>query len=695
MKRNWVIVIVSVATAGLLLCRSHSAFAGADDTSSATASMDLAELSLEELMNVEVYSVSKKKQKLSDSAAAIYVLTQDDIKRSGATNIPEALRLVPGVEVAHIDSNNWAITIRGFNERFANKLLVLIDGRSVYTPLFAGVYWDVQDLFLEDVDRIEVIRGPGGTLWGANAVNGVINIITKEAANTQGVAAQVLVGNKLDYEGAARYGGKIGDVGHYRIYGKWFQRDNFETAPEPATGLAGGLNGGDGWRQGRAGFRADWQTSEADFFTAEGDIYQGTSDSRAGSASLDPPYLPPVYPAVERTDVAGGNLLTRWRHEFSEDNTTELQVYYDRTNRKSGDFREDRDTVDFEFQHNINLWRRHQIVWGLGYRISGDSLLKDFRYSWTPKSRSTDLYSGFVQDEISFLDDKLKLTIGTKLEHNSYTDWEVQPNIRALWRPADRHTLWASISRAVRTPSRSEEDIRLNTAVVPPNAFGPGNPPLPTVVSLFGNHGFDSEDLIAYEFGYRSQLHDTLSIDLTAYYNDYDHLRTISPDGSPFLEGTHLVQPFLATNFMNGETYGVEVAVDWSPTDYTLVRAGYSYIDIDLSLNAGAAGDTLSLIADGASPHNQAFAHWFLDLPYDTSFDLVMKYVDRLETLNVDSYFQLDTRLAWEPIPGLELAFVGQNLTNGSNQEFTSSALVSSLATRVPRSFYGSVTWHY
>ncbi len=678
--------IFSTLSAGAARAADMAALPGLDEGG-------LADLSLEELMNVEVYSVGKKEQRLADSAAAVAVITNEDIKRSGATNIPEALRLVPGVEVAHIDSNKWAISIRGFNDRFANKLLVLVDGRSVYTPLFAGVYWDVQDLMLEDVDRIEVIRGPGGTLWGANAVNGVINIITKTSSETQGLLATSAVGSELDTSNALRYGGTLGNHGNYRIYGKWFQRDNFETVND--------TNGGDGWRQGRSGLRADWATSDADSFTATADIYEGTSDSRITTPLLTPPYL--SAPFLERTDVAGGHALTRWTHRFSDTSDTKLQAYYDRTTRNGGEFREDRDTVDLEFQHRIGFRGRHDLVWGAGYRITGDDMRNDFRFAWTPSSRDTQLFSGFVQDEIALVEDKLHLTIGTKLEHNDYTGWEVQPNFRALWKIHENHRLWGAVSRAVRTPSRSEDDIRLNTAVMPvPVAPGLA---IPNVISLFGSRSFNSEDLLAYELGYRARLHSTLSLDVATYYNDYDHLRTINlrdplnpavcEEGTlaTLCNGGNLVTAFDASNFMNGRAYGVEVAADWSPTDFALIRAGYTYMDLDLSLNAGAVGDSLSLTTAGQSPHNQVFAHGFLDLPHNVDLDVVVRWVDRLQSIDVDAYATVDARLAWEPIAGLELALVGQNLTDASHLEFSSSSLVSSEATKVERGVYGVVSW--
>ncbi|MEE8311392.1 MAG: TonB-dependent receptor [Candidatus Binatia bacterium] len=674
------------------------ALANAEGGVAGSGGVDLAELSLEELMNIEVYSASKKKQKLTDAAAAVYVLTNEDIRRSGATNIPEALRVVPGVEVARIDANNWAITIRGFNDRFANKLLVLIDGRSVYTPLFAGVYWDVQDVLLEDVDRIEVVRGPGGTLWGANAVNGVINIITKRAEDSQGLYLTGGGGSELQFDGAGRWGGKVGDDVHYRGYAKYFKRDSSVTST--------GADGQDDWDQGRGGFRAEWEASERDEFTFQGDIYQGSSSNISTTALLDPPYFA-AYKSNQ--DFSGGNFLARWTRELSDSSNLVLQAYYDRTHRKSTylaspGFRADRDTVDLEFQHQLLIAKRNDVVWGLDARVTADDLRNDFRFGWSPRRRDLWLVSGFVQDEISMLEDRLRLTLGIKLEYNTLTTFEYQPNVRLLWKVHEKHTLWSAISRAVRTPSRSEDDIRLNTQVLPPQ--GPPLPPLPILSSLLGDRDYKSEKLLAFELGYRTQPIEKLSLDITGFYNSYDDLRTVVPrvdpaTGLPVLELESDPEPLHLVNFadigngMEGSAWGVEIAADFYATDYLRLRAGYSYLDIDLELSRSAQLDPLSLQSEGASPHNQAFARWMLDLPGRVQADAVVRYVDNLGTLGISSYTTADVHVSWKPIESVELTFIGRDLFDAAHPEFTSSALVGSVPTRVQRSFFGSLTWRY
>ena len=691
-RKSWVAALVVVTW---MVMSPMVASSASDDEPGAEASADeggtdLAEMSLEELMDIEVYSVSKRAQSLHDSAAAIYVLTQDDIRRTGATSIPELLRWVPGMEVAHIDANTWAITARGFNDRFANKLLVLIDGRSVYTPLFAGVYWDVQDTLLEDIDRIEVIRGPGGTLWGANAVNGVINIITKSAADTQGIVAVAGVGTEENAFTQGRYGGKIGENTHYRVYGKYFDRGHFE---EPTD-----LDANDDWDTGQGGFRIDSKLSDSDELMVKGDGYDGERDNGQIEATLGAPYVT----AFDSTnDVTGGNIIARWTHTLSDEIQFNLQGYYDYTERDDQQFREVRDTIDIEFQNDIHLFKHNRFSWGLGYRWNHDDIRNEFVTSFFPENDDISLYSGFAQNELSLFDDKLMLTIGTKVEHNAYTGWEVQPSGRALWKVAEHHTLWGAISRAVRTPSRAENDIVLNSVVVPPGVTPPGfpappNPAVPTVIQLLGDSGYDSENLLAYELGYRAQLHETLSLDLATYYNDYSDLRTVTLDPTapvePLVDRTNV--RFLATNNMEGETYGAELAVDWLPRPDWRVRAGYSYIDIHLDLDGPAVTqDSISESQEHASPHNTVFLRNLIDLPYEVELDTNLRYVDNVPSANTGEYINLDVRLGWKPAEHWELSAVGQNLLEDNHKEYGASAFVNSEFTRVPRGAYFKITY--
>ncbi len=418
---------------------------------------DLTEMSLEALMNIEVTSVSKKPQKKSEAAAAIFVITNNDLKRWGVTNIPEALRRVPGLQVARIDANKWAITARGFNSRFANKLLVLIDGRSVYTPLFAGVYWEANEVMLEDVERIEVIRGPGGTLWGANAVNGVINIITKSAADTLGNVVVAGAGNEERGFAEARHGGESSGGKYYRVYGKFRAVDSGGSIN---TGIPGMLPGAhDDSDIAQTGFRMDWEKGTADSYTVQGDYYAGKGGQQLLIATSP-------APLVDDADYSGGNLSGRWTHSGSDQSRLTVQAYYDYVSRDSAVLYEDRHTVDIEVEHHSVLKDIHHVVWGLNYRHISDDTEPRSIFSLSPAKRNINLYSAFLQDEISFWDDKAKLTLGSKFEHNDFSGSEVQPNARFAWVTDAGNTLWAAASRAVRTPSRGEHAVSL--AVIPP-----------------------------------------------------------------------------------------------------------------------------------------------------------------------------------------------------------------------------------
>ncbi len=435
------IVRIGIATL-LLIFISGPASSEVFDPSSNT---DLTELSLEELMSVEVTSVSKKKQKFSESAAAIFVITQEDIRRSGVTSIPEALRMVPGIQVARGSNNQWNISSRGFNERFTNKLLVLIDGRTLYNPLFAGVTWETQDTMLEDIERIEVIRGPGGALWGVNAVNGVINIITKHAQDTQGLLVSGVAGTE---EGivSIRQGGSHGSDFQYRLFAKYFNRDTSFNA----------MGAHDDTRMFRSGFRTDWQPATQDHVMVQGELYTGDSGQQSTVATT------PTFPfgfttGNEDLEMSGGHVLTRWEHTWDSGSDMALQFFYDRYERTENTIKATIDTFDLDFQHRFGFFGNQELLWGLEYRYWVDDLKNTAGISVFPDSETFDLLSGFLQDEITLIPDTLIITIGTKLSHNDFTGFEYQPSGRFLWKPIDGHSIWGAVSRAVRVPSGLED----------------------------------------------------------------------------------------------------------------------------------------------------------------------------------------------------------------------------------------------
>ena len=657
------------------------------------APVDLTDLSLEELMEVSVTSVSRMPERLHQAAAAVAVITREDIRRSGVTSIPEALRSVPGVEVAHIDANKWAITVRGFNGRFANKLLVLIDGRSVYAPLFSGVFWKAQDVLLEDVDRIEVIRGPGATLWGANAVNGIINIITRHPADTQGILLTGGLGTEERGFGAARYGGALGENAWYRLYAKGFRRD---CAADTL-----GNDASDAWRGGRAGFRLNWDMSVRDDLTLQGDIYDVDADETLMVPSLVSPFMRPV---ADRNDTSGRNVLGRWQHTFSTSSELAVQVYYDwtlmtsATSQPNGPFREVRHTVDLDTQHRFGLGANQEIVWGIGYRLTHDRFDGISAFSMTPQSRGEQLFSLFLQDGVSLAGGRLRLIAGSKFELNSYTGLEVQPNLRLFMAPHAKHTTWMAVSRAVRTPSRAERDCEIHSPVLPPNASAgsglPANPAfVPLQVVVKGSRSFGSEDLLAFEAGYRADLAGRFSLDLAAFYNVYDNLRTAEA-GAPELRADppHLVLPFVVDNKMDGRTCGAEVAVTLRASDRWHLRGAYTGLHMRLSMEADSR-DIVSKNQEDEHPRHQAALWSHVDLDRGWELSLGGRHVGGIPGLQVKGYVTLDARLGWKPGNGLECGLVGQNLVGAPRFEFTKPGVIGTRPTGVERGIFVFIGW--
>jgi iron complex outermembrane receptor protein len=670
-----------IFAAGLGLAVLTATCALADDTNlmtqakaeGAPAQRDLTEIPIEDLAKIRVTLVSKKEEALSESPAAISVLTQEDIRRSGATSIPEALRLVPGLDVAQLDAHNWAISARGFNDVFADKLLVMQDGRSLYTPLFSGVFWDVQDTYMDDIDRIEVVRGPGASLWGANAVNGVINIITKSAKDTQGWLVNGGGGTEEREFGGARFGGKVGEDVYFRVYGKYFDREDFDTP--------GGGDAEDSWQMGQGGFRVDWDASAQDQFTLQGDIYGGRENQTYGTYNPANPLAPSLLVSnVER--VGGGNMLGKWAHAFSDTSDLKLQMYYDRTDRDEAIFKESRDTYDIDAQHHFALGERNDFVWGAGYRLSADRIGNTPTVSFNPNEREQQLVSAFAQDEITLVERKLRLTVGAKVEHNDYTGFNFQPSGRLLWTPNAWHTVWGSISRAVRTPSQAEEEVRINQ-VLPSGA----------VAQFNGDRGYGSETLTAYELGYRVQMLTNLSVDLASFYNDYRDLRSIEPGATPPPPPPPFIIPLFTANNLHGDTYGLEASATWQVAEWWRLQPAYTLLKMQLYADAGSL-DTTSTADAGKSPQQQFSLRSGMDLPWHTTLDCTLRYVDELPALNIPSYVTMDARLSWRVNKNLELSAVGQNLFSGRHAEFTPS-FINTQVTEVPRSGYVKVTWRF
>jgi len=642
---------------------------------------DLENASLEDLMKIEVTSVSKKEEELFKTAAAVYVITQNEIRRSGLTSIPELLRLVPGLQVARIDGSKWAVSARGFNGRLANKLLVLIDGRSVYSPETSGVYWEVQDLLLEDIERIEVIRGPSGTLWGANAVNGVINIITKSTQDTQGGVVTAGLGSGEPGFGSIRYGATLGDKASYRVYGKYFNRGEMVDAS--------GRGANDAQQLGRGGGRVEWQPTERDELTLEGDLYRSSLHENPTAISPANPFSPPTNRPGE---FSGGHIMGRWVRTSSKMSDSKLQVYYDTFNRNLFELTDHIATFDVDFQHHQAVGARQDLVWGFGYRLvsheeKGNS---SSPIQFNPQAKSVHLFSGFVQNEITVIKERVRLILGVKLEHNYLSGFEAQPSVRLSWTPSRTQMVWAAGSRAVRTPSRSQQDIRVNFQAFP----GPGG--IAVIAGVFGSTKPASEVLRAYEVGYRAQPHHKFSLDVATFYNVYDRLTSFEP-GLPFFETdpqpSHLVVPTYYGNQMHGETYGVEAAVNLGITRRWKLRGSYSFLREHLHTDV-TSGDTVSEIAEGDNPRHQFQLHSSFNIFRDLDLDTALYHVSSLKGQQVAGYDKIDAALSWRLHENLEASGGVQNLLDKRHAEFRGvDTLV--LPGQVRRNVYGKVIFRF
>lgn len=599
----------------------------------------LKKMSIEELTNLEVTSVSKSPEKLTEVASAIQVITHEDIRRSSATRLPEALRLAPNLQAGQTNSHDWAVTARGFNgaplrsNTLANKLLVMIDGRSIYTPLFGGVFWDAQNVFLEDLDRVEVVSGPGGSLWGANAVNGVINIISKNTRATQGWVASVAAGSFLQDYAGLRYGGRVDSFLHFRVYGQRFDQRN-------TTSVVDGSDARDDWGLTQGGFRIDYARTDKNAFTLQGDLYAGRADTG-------------------NTVINGQNVLGRWSHSFSETSDLSLQMYFDRTWRDLPDafFRDVLTTYDIDFQHGFAIGVNNAILWGAGYRVMEDAVRNSPTLVFNPATRILHLFSSFVQDRIMLVDEELFLTVGTKFLHNDYTGFEVQPSARLTCTPNEKHTIWTAVSRAVRMPTRFETDEST-----------------PFITTRDGV--FKSEKVVAYEAGYRIHPVERASFSLAVFYNRYDDLRSINDNDMP-------PPPLLFANDQRAVTWGVEWSGNFLVTAWWRLRGGYTFLNKRISAKSPSVRST-SVLFEGIDPDNQAFLQSILDIGKNLQFDFTGRYVDALPELGVSTpaipaYATFDARLAWI-FSKFELSIVGQNLTKGKHSEFGTR--------EIPRSIY-------
>jgi len=635
----------------------------------------LKNLSLEELSQIEVTTPSKTPTRAFQSAAAITVITGEDIKRSGALSIPEALRLAPGVEVARIDGNKWSIGIRGFGSRLSRSVLVMIDGRTVYTPLFAGTYWEVQDTLMEDIDRIEVIRGPGGTIWGPNAVNGVINVITKDARDTKGTLASIGGGNEEQGFANFRYGGGDKQFG-YRIYGKAFTR-----SPEIHSD---GRNFDD-WRAAQTGMRMDWTNRHQDTFTVQGDLYDEEAGERVQATSYTQPYSQIID---GNALLSGGNIMGRWARVLSDGNDIQIQTYYDRTNRHEPNFGENRNSFDVDFLQRLRLPARQQISWGLGARVGPVHDIEVISgLTFLPSDRTDYLLTGFLQDDIGLIEQRLTLTLGTKVLRTNFTDVSLEPSARLLWTPTQQDTLWAAFTHGLRTPSDAEENFDLSGFIgTAPNGT-------PIFARFNANPSFAAEQLNGYELGYRRLLGRKIYLDIATFYNHYHDLfdeeiaGPIAPEATP--APAHLLLPAQFRNGLRGATEGGEIAPEWRPTTFWRLRGSYSYLHMNLGKAPGSGDIGTAPTIEGSSPGHEVTAQSSIDIKKSFQFDLAYRFISALPGQLVPSYSTGDARLAWRR-GQVELSLVGRNLLQPSH--FESGGDPGPLVA-IKRSVYAKIAW--
>jgi iron complex outermembrane receptor protein len=668
----------SAAAWAIVLC--GSLIGPAVGVAQLSSGSDLFALSLEQLSRVEVSSVSRHDQPLFDTPAAVFVITRDDIRRSGATSIPEVLRMVPGVQVAQIDANKWAVSARGFNNRFANKMLVMIDNRTVYNQLYSGVFWDQADVLLEDVERIEIVRGPGATLWGANAVNGVINIVTRKAQDTQG-AMVVAEGGRIDLEGIARYGGHLGSSADYRVYGKYLHRN--------ALLASDGLSAGDEANIERAGVRLDWSPRFRDNITLQGDLYDNGEKQRENFDFASTAFtLDPVH-------GAGGFASARWEHNRSASSSTVLQAYL-RQDRRSeiGSF-DHMHSFDLDLQDSRALGSRHNLVWGAGYRWTSDATGAAHPVFLHP-DHLVNLSSAFLQDQFALLPGRLELTAGGKLLWNTYSHFEYQPSLRVLWKPTSTQAFWAAVSRAVRTPS----DIERDDCFALSNGSEQG---LPITVLLTGNPRFGSEVVHAFEAGYRRQFHRNLSLDFAGFVNHYSSLGGTSV-GAPsvaFTPTPAILVPATYVNAVSSGSQGVEASLLWSPASAFHFQSSYAWMQNRFD-NHGGPNVLTIYNQDWATPRNAfdlrgfwtPLPRWTLgailngNSAISSSASLVS---NSPSAVAVPAHTRLDLRLTRALAENLDLSAGATNLLQPRHLEFFSVDYV--VASQIPRSAWIRLQW--
>jgi len=672
-------------------------------------------LSLAELTQVDLLtSISKTEKAVFDVASAVFVLTQDDIKRSGVTTIQDALRMVPGMNVASFNANQWGVSARGFTGTFSSKLLVLLDGRTIYSPVFSGVFWHSIGTMLEDIDRIEVVRGPGGSLWGANAVNGIINIITKDAKKTQGGIFVSGIGTEKRGFNKVRYGGKTKDNSYYRVYA---QHDNTDSGQSIYTNN----DTFDAAKSARAGFRVDKKINATDDLTIHGDLFKTAGDSLEELSNFNPPYDDTLVESTRRTQ--GGYLLANWQRQINDRERWKVQMYYDVVRRTSISLNEEVNNFDIDLQHQFSPYDNHTMVWGVNYRLTRSDLADSQVFKFSPQLRYDHLISAFFQDEIDIAKD-WHLTLGSKIDYNEYTGFEIQPSIRLMWDVTERSRLWGAVSRAVRTPGRGNVDVSADLGVIPPNQAVVGTPsdffviPEPTIVRTIGNPDIGSESVIAYELGFRQQLKSNLNWDANIFYNHYDNLIFGARVTEPFCERSteilsleqciplmgntdlKVIAPFIASNQLKANSFGAEFSLDWQINPNWLIKGAYSYLKIDVD-SPFEGGAVISLL-ETESPEHQFSLQSYFKVSHNFGLNFWLRHVSQIEDNNNDadqdiianSYTTLDVKATWQLNPDVEFSIVGQNLLERKHTEYPDEGS-SFEQSAIERGVYLQLLWQF
>lgn len=663
-------VVFAAPLMGLLAGLSTPVVAQAVDS----AGRDLSTLDIEELARIKVTAVARRPEAVAQASAAVAVISREDIRRSGAANLPEALRLLPGLAAARGGTRDWGISSRGFNQQSANKMLVMIDGRVVYSPIFAGVFWDVQRVPLEDIDRIELVRGPGAALWGANAVNGVINVVTRPADESRGGIAALTLGTNDQAQGEVRYGKGWGGESALRIYGM--------GSTEGGSDVVGGGSDLDDWQLGQGGFRADLRRG-AGHFTFQGDVYAAGGGQRL---QLPTPAAPFVEVVDQDLTTHGANILGRWSRRFSSRSDIGLQAYIDYAVRSQPAFfgRIGVTTFEVDFQHHLPLGQRQDLSWGLGYRLIADELTGGFTAAFDPPDRTVNLVTGFVQDEILVVPGRLSLNLGSKFEHNDYTGFELQPTGRFLWTPGLSTSIWGAVSRAVRTPSRLDSDIRLVAQVF-------DAPPI-TRVELRGSDVLEAEVLVAYELGYRIIPHERLSLDVTGFYHHYHDVRSFVPL-PPESSGGDAVIPFVVSNNARSRIVGGTANVTVRVSPGSRLRGSYTYLDQTAGLQDDAPADAIPDVAPGLNPQHQVGLWASFDLPENVELDVLTRYVSRLKIdPEINDYLEADIQVAVALGERGRIALIARDLLSAQHVEFPPPGFHPARR-EVERQIRGKATW--